>query len=67
VSAMSEAGKREWRARGPGYPAELRERIERQAAADYARWQAKGHPPVWFRLKSAARGAWLKTPFARRR
>jgi hypothetical protein len=64
---MSEAGKREWRERGPIYPAELREQIERRAAADYARWQANGRPPLWFRIKSAVRGAWLKAVQARRR
>jgi hypothetical protein len=63
---MSEAGKREWRERGPRYPGELRERIERRAAADYARWQANGRPPLWFRVKSAVRAA-VSRPRDRRR
>ena len=60
MTSRSAAGKAAWERRAPRYGSELRERIEHQAAARYAGWQAQGRPPVWFRVKSRLRAAWLK-------
>jgi hypothetical protein len=59
MSHQSEAGKLAWQRRAPGYGEELREQIERKAAAPWANWQARGRLPVWFRIKQAARRAWI--------
>jgi hypothetical protein len=58
MSIQSAAGQRAWRERAGRYPDELREQIEREAAARFARWQASGRPPLWFRIKRALRRAW---------
>jgi hypothetical protein len=60
MTSRSAAGQARWERRAPHYGSELRSRIENQATARYARWQARGRPPVWFRIKSRLRNAWLK-------
>ncbi len=60
MTRRSAAGKARWERRAPRYGTELRSQIEQEAAARYAGWQADGRPPVWFRLKSRLRNAWLK-------
>jgi hypothetical protein len=66
VSRKSKAGKQAWRNRAPGYAAELRAeieqkaaqlgpQIERDASARFARWQARGRLPLWFRVKRHVR------------
>lgn len=60
MSRQSEAGKQAWRLRAPGYPAELRAQIERDAAIRYGRWQSRGRLPLWFRAKRAHQRAWAQ-------
>ncbi len=60
MTSRSAAGRARWERRAPRYGSELRSRIEQEAAARYAGWQAQGRPPVWFRVKAVVRAAWVK-------
>jgi hypothetical protein len=60
VTSRSAFGKAAWQRRAPRFGSELRSRIEQEAAARYAGWQAQGRPPVWFRVKAVVWAAWVK-------
>jgi hypothetical protein len=59
MSKQSAAGKLAAQRRAVTFAPDLRERIERDAAARYARWQAGRGEPRWLRIKRALRSVWI--------
>ncbi len=59
MSEQSDAGKRAWAQRAPGYAEELRRDIQRGTARRLDAWQARGRPPLWLRIKRRL-PAWLR-------
>lgn len=52
MTRRSAQGKHEWQRRAAGYAGELRTGVGRDAGATFASWEARGRPPVWFRVKT---------------